>query len=58
MMYGLKSETISDIGKVLAKYPEIEKVILYGSRAMGNHRPGSDIDLTLAGKNLTLTTFT
>ncbi|HEY8388843.1 MAG TPA: nucleotidyltransferase domain-containing protein [Parasegetibacter sp.] len=55
MMYGLKSEAISSIGKVLAKYPEVEKAILYGSRAKGNYRSGSDIDLTLMGENLTLT---
>lgn len=30
-------------------YEQIEQVILYGSRAKGNHRPGSDIDLTLLG---------
>jgi predicted nucleotidyltransferase len=28
-------------------YPGIVKVILYGSRAMGNYRAGSDIDITL-----------
>ena len=30
-----------------------EKAVLYGSRAMGNFRPGSDIDLTLFGASLT-----
>jgi len=34
-------------------YPEVEKAILYGSRAMGTFKPGSDIDLTLVGDNLT-----
>ena len=29
-----------------------EKVILFGSRAMGTYRNGSDIDITLLGKNL------
>lgn len=55
MMFGLKTETIQEIQKVMAKYPEVEKVILYGSRAKGNYRPGSDIDLTLIGDDLTLT---
>ena len=27
--------------------PAVQEVWLYGSRAMGRHRPGSDIDLTL-----------
>ncbi|WP_293013047.1 nucleotidyltransferase domain-containing protein [Mongoliibacter sp.] len=29
--------------------------MLYGSRAKGNYRPGSDIDLTLLGESLDLT---
>ena len=32
--------------KTLQKdYPEIEKIVLFGSRARGNHRYNSDIDL-------------
>ncbi|MEI8402869.1 MAG: nucleotidyltransferase domain-containing protein, partial [Alcaligenaceae bacterium] len=31
----------------------IDKVVLYGSRALGTHKPGSDIDLALFGKNVT-----
>ena len=53
-MYGLEENTISKIIKVLSKYPQIEQVILYGSRAKGNYHNGSDIDITLQGKNLTL----
>ena len=34
------------------QYPEIERVFIYGSRAKGNYRPGSDIDLTLVGKDI------
>lgn len=41
------------MNKVFLNYPEIEKVVIYGSRAMGNYRNGSDIDLTLFGKSLT-----
>jgi predicted nucleotidyltransferase len=36
----------------LAGHPEVEVAILYGSRALGRHRPGSDIDLTLEGPAL------
>lgn len=52
MEFGLNEETISKINSVFVKYPEIEKVIIYGSRAKGNYRNGSDIDLTLFGKEL------
>lgn len=50
------SETVKEklIG-VFKKYPEIEKVILYGSRAKGNYKPGSDIDLTVVSGSLSLT---
>jgi len=52
--FGLKENDISMIIEVLKLFPEIEKVVIYGSRAKGNHRNGSDIDLTLIGKNLNL----
>jgi uncharacterized protein len=53
MRFGLPEETIAEIQAVLSLYPEVEKAILYGSRAMGNFKPGSDIDLTLVGAELT-----
>lgn len=35
------------IQAVFSGFPAIEQAVLYGSRAKGNYRPGSDIDLTL-----------
>ena len=52
--FGLKETTIAQINSLFAQYPQIEKAILYGSRAKGNYKTGSDIDLTLIGENLTL----
>ena len=46
---GLPEAAIVAIQQVLASYPEVEAAILYGSRALGRHRPASDIDLTLVG---------
>lgn len=57
MKYGLKETTIDRIKKVFSNYPEIERVILYGSRAKGNYKKGSDIDLTLIGSRLSNTTI-
>lgn len=51
-MYGLKEEHINLIKSVFEKYDGIAKVILYGSRAKGNYRSASDIDLTLLGNDL------
>ncbi len=57
MPYGLKQKHIIAINSVFKKYPEIEKAIIYGSRAKGNFRNGSDIDLTLTGSNLNIKTL-
>ncbi len=54
MQYGLKKESIERVNRIFAQYDKIEEVILYGSRAKGNYKPGSDIDLTLKGKELNL----
>jgi predicted nucleotidyltransferase len=52
VLYGLKPDTIAKIYDVFKKYENIEEVILYGSRAKGTFRDGSDIDLTVKGKNI------
>jgi predicted nucleotidyltransferase len=50
--YGLPAATWDRIRTVFANHPEVESVVLYGSRAMGTHKPNSDIDLTLHGTDL------
>lgn len=55
-MFGLKNNKIQAIKAVFKKYAAVEKAILYGSRAKENYRNGSDIDLTLIGHELDLTT--
>lgn len=52
MNHGLTEETVAEIHRVLAGRREVEKALLYGSRAKGNYRPGSDIDLVLVGPEL------
>ncbi|MBF0426289.1 MAG: nucleotidyltransferase domain-containing protein [Magnetococcales bacterium] len=54
MNHGLPPDTVERIRGILARFPAIERALLYGSRARGNPRPGSDIDLTLCGGALTL----
>ena len=51
--FGLPEETIARINAVLGDYPSIERAVLYGSRAKGNYKRGSDIDLTLVGPKIT-----
>lgn len=47
--YGLPLTAFQQINAVFSRYPQIKQVILYGSRAKGNYRNGSDIDLTIKG---------
>jgi predicted nucleotidyltransferase len=49
---GLSEEDVQSICKALGLFPKVSEAILYGSRAKGNYRPGSDIDLTLKGNEL------
>ena len=50
--FGLKQETLDRIIHVFATSDVVEEVIIYGSRAKGNYREGSDIDITLKGEKL------
>ena len=45
---GLPPATLAQIRAVLRRFPSIRWVKLYGSRALGRHRPGSDIDLAFS----------
>lgn len=53
---GLLDNDISLIRKGAEAFPEIERVILFGSRAKGNYKPGSDVDLAIIGKAVTYDT--
>lgn len=54
MRFGLSADVIARLRHVFARYPEIERVVVYGSRAKGNYHEGSDIDLTLEGEAIDL----
>ena len=51
-MFGISDKTFDLIVKTLAEFAEIEKAGVYGSRAVGNFKNGSDIDLVLFGDNI------
>ena len=54
MKFGLKENVIERISHVFSTAEQVEEAILYGSRAKGNFKNGSDIDIVLKGKGLTL----
>ena len=49
MPYGLTDTQLDQIRRVLAETPHLERAVLFGSRAKGTHKPGSDVDLALMG---------
>jgi predicted nucleotidyltransferase len=53
--FGLSPSTLSALINVFTRWRGVEKVLIYGSRAKNTFREGSDIDLTLIGKNITTT---
>lgn len=53
--FGLTEAHRTIISAIFAKHPQVRKVLVYGSRAKGNYRPGSDIDMTISeGDSLNL----
>ncbi len=53
MKYGLEDDELRLINETLAQTANLQQAILYGSRAKGNYRPFSDVDITLIGDRLT-----
>lgn len=46
---GLHISTLDKLSSVFKQHQSIDSVLIYGSRAKGNYRQGSDIDLTIKG---------
>ncbi len=57
MKFGLDQNTVDKINSFFGQIIQIQKVIIYGSRAKGNFKPGSDIDLTFINSKLDLTSL-
>jgi predicted nucleotidyltransferase len=55
--FGLPPATLDKLNGVFARHPAITNVLVYGSRAKGTHRPGSDIDLTIKGDEIPFAEF-
>jgi predicted nucleotidyltransferase len=51
--FGLSEEAVEKMREVFSSFPVVEEVVIYGSRAKGNFKIGSDIDITLIGEKLT-----
>lgn len=51
--HGISEFSYSEIIRAVESMPEIERVVIFGSRAMGNAKSGSDIDLAIFGAKVT-----
>lgn len=57
IFFGLSSNYIIKINSVFNQYSDIDEVIIFGSRAKGNYRDNSDIDLAIKGNTINLSTL-
>jgi predicted nucleotidyltransferase len=48
-MFGINDKSLQLIKETLNTYPEIEEALIFGSRALGNYKKGSDVDIALKG---------
>lgn len=55
--FGLPPLTLEKLSSVFARHDAIDAVLIYGSRAKGNYRAGSDIDLTIKGSEIPFAEF-
>jgi predicted nucleotidyltransferase len=54
---GLSASLLRQLLEVFARYPEIQKVLIFGSRAKCTWKPGSDIDLAVFASTMSATRF-
>jgi predicted nucleotidyltransferase len=45
--FGLPKDVFSDIIRILSRYPEIKSAKIFGSRAKGNYKRYSDVDIAV-----------
>lgn len=57
MSTGLSELDIEYIVGVIAKFREIKKAVVFGSRAKGNYKAGSDVDIAIYGDDITFDTI-
>jgi len=54
MRFGLEEHIITELNEVFEANPKVDKAFIFGSRAKGNYRPDSDIDIAIKGAEITL----
>ena len=54
MIPGIPQADSQRLLELIRTHPHVQKVVLYGSRALGRQRAGSDIDICLVAPSMTL----
>ena len=57
MNFGLREKDLDNIIKTMQQFSEIKKAAIFGSRAKGNYKPGSDVDIAIWGNDISFTTL-
>lgn len=56
-VFGLAERDLAYIIAVVGEFPEIRKAVVFGSRAKGNYKKGSDIDIAIYGEGISFSTI-
>lgn len=54
MKYGITDKEWEKVITTLSHFPDIQKAILFGSRAKGTNKPFSDVDIALVGDKVSI----
>ena len=57
MRYNIPTDVLNELKSLFDRYSDIEKVILFGSRARGDYTPKSDIHIAIFSQTMTKETF-
>lgn len=57
MKFGIDFSVWEEIIEIFQNYKEVDRLILFGSRAMGTYRPNSDIDLVIFTEGISFRRF-
>lgn len=55
--FGLTGGDLTYIISVIGEFAEIKKAVVFGSRAKGNYKKGSDVDIAIFGDDISFSTI-
>ena len=56
-LFGLQADDLAYIVSVIGEFAEIQKAVVFGSRAKGTYKKGSDIDIAIFGAGISFSTL-